>query len=99
MWIEAGFDPDSFWHQTPDTFSLAMQGVRKRLEREAELYISTAWHIGVFAAAAQAGKIKPLRHYLRKPGVAQKPNEMIAALREFQARGAKMKITRIRRSP
>ena len=97
MWVESGFDPDAFWHQTPDTFSLAMTGVRKRLEREVENQIALAWQTGAFAATAQAGKLKPLRHYLRKPGQKQSPDEMMAVLREFQARGASMKITPLKR--
>lgn len=101
MWVEAGLDPDNFWHQTPDTFSLAMKGVRKRLEREmdreSDARIALAWHTGAFAAAAQAGKLKPLRSYIRKPMPIQKPSEMLANLREFQSRGAGMRITKIKR--
>lgn len=96
MWVEAGFDPDAFWHQTPDTFSLAMAGARKRLEREAENQIALAWQTGVFAATAQAGKIKPLAHYLRKPGQRQSPEEMMAVMRSFQEGGAAMRITEIK---
>jgi hypothetical protein len=97
MWVEAGFDPDNFWHQTPDTFGLTMKGVRKRMERESDAQITLAWQTGAFAASAQAGKLKPLRSYIRKPGPVQKPSEMLAHLREFQARGAGMKITKIAR--
>ena len=97
MWVEAGFEPDAFWHQTPATFSLAMQGVRKRLERQADDQIALAWQTGVFAATAQAGKLKPLRHYLRKPAQKQSSSEMLSILREFQARGAGMKITPLKR--
>jgi hypothetical protein len=97
MWAQAGFDPDAFWHQTPDTFSLAMAGVRKRLEREADDQIALAWQTGVFAATAQAGKLKPLKHYLRKPGRKQSGEEMVAIMRQFQARGAAMKITPLKR--
>lgn len=97
MWVEAGFQPDAFWHQTPDTFSLAMKGVRKRLEREAEDAITTAYNTAALAATAQAGKLKPLRHYLRKPGQKQSPDEMMAILRMFEARGAGMKITPLKR--
>lgn len=97
MWIEAGFDPDSFWHQTPDTFTLAMKAVRKRMEREADDRVGLAWQTGVFAATAQAGKIKPLKHYLRKPGQKQSAEDMVAIMRDFQARGAAMRITEIKR--
>jgi hypothetical protein len=97
MWVEAGFDPDAFWHQTPDTFTLAMKGVRKRLEREADDRVALAWQTGVFAATAQAGKLKPLKHYLRRPGQKQSASEMLAIMRTFQAGGAAMRITEIKR--
>jgi hypothetical protein len=97
MWVEAGFDPDAFWHQTPHTFGLAMNGVRKRLEREAEERVALAWQTGVFAATAQAGKLKPLKHYLRKQGQKQSAQEMLAIMRMFQASGAKMRITELKR--
>lgn len=97
MWIEAGFDPDQFWHQTPDTFTLAMKAVRKRMERDADDRVAMAWQTGVFAATAQAGKLKPLKHYLRKPSEKQSPSDMLAVMRSFQARGSSMKITPLKR--
>lgn len=96
MWVRAGFPPDSFWIQTPRGFQLAMKGVRQRLKTEAEARTEQAWHTGAFGAAAQAGKLKPLRKYLRKSGQ-QTPAEMLAVLRSFQAKGAKMTIERIKR--
>jgi 3-hydroxy-3-methylglutaryl CoA synthase len=97
MWIEAGFDPDAFWHQTPDTFTLAMKAVRQRLERESDDRVVLAWQTGVFAAQAQAGKLKPLRHYLRKQGQRQSADEMLAIMRTFQACGAAMRISELKR--
>jgi hypothetical protein len=97
MWVESGFEPDAFWHQTPATFTLAMTGVRKRLERELDNQVALAWQSGMFSAAAQNGKLKPLKHYLRKSGAKQTPEEMLAVLRMFQDRGATMKITPLKR--
>lgn len=97
MWIDAGFDPDAFWHQTPRTFQLVMQGVRKRGERAAEDAVRQAWDVAAMTSAAQVGKLKPLRHYLskavRKP---QGPGEMLAMIKAIGA-GTDMKITRIKR--
>lgn len=99
-WVEAGFSPDDFWHQTPRSYRLIMQGVRKRLEAEGRERTRQAWETGAFSAAAQSkGGLKPLRHYLPTPTKQQTPREMLAAMREFQARGARMKITRIKRRP
>lgn len=94
MWVEAGFGPDAFWHQTPHTFALAMTGVRKRLESEADARITQAWESAAFNAAAQAGKLKPLRHYLRKAGPKQSAKDMLAAFRTLAASG-KVRITKI----
>lgn len=96
MWIEAGFNPDSFWLQTPDTFALAMTGTRKRLEREAEAALRASWHTGAFAAAAQAGKLKPLKHYQAQRDAAQEPHEMLAMLKSMGAR-SNMTIKRVKR--
>ncbi len=74
-----------------------MQGVRKRLESEARLRVRTAWETAVFVGAAWAGKLKPLSHYIATPARRQTGSEMLAILREFQAKGAKMKIKRIKR--
>lgn len=95
MWIQAGFSPEPFWDQTPRHFQLAMEGVRKRLLRDGEADLRLAWHTGGFSASASVGKLKPLRTYLAG-NKAQTPAEMLAVLRSFQAKGAKMTITRIR---
>lgn len=93
MWVHAGFSPDTFWDQTPRHFQLAMKGVRKKLEGEAQARTALAYESGAFAGLAQAGKLKRLEHYTRKGNV-QTPREMAAAI---QALGAKsnMKIRRI----
>jgi hypothetical protein len=97
MWVQAGFSPDHFWQQTPRHFQLAMQGVRKRLENESLERTKHAWETGAFVAAASAGKLKPLRHYLRTPLQKQGPREMLAAMKAHQAAGAKMTIRKIER--
>lgn len=97
MWIEAGFSPDDFWHQTPRLFQLAMQGVRKRLDREARDRTIQAWETGAFAASGAAGKLKPLKHYLPTKTSAQAPRDMLAAMLAYQANGAKMTVRKIER--
>lgn len=98
MWIQAGFPPDDFWQQTPRHFQLVMQGVRKRLESESQDQTRLAWETAAFVAAAQSGKLKPLKHYLRRPGKAQTPQEMLAAIKAIQASGANMTIRKIERT-
>lgn len=95
MWIEAGFAPETFYEQTPRHFQLAMEAVRKRLERDMEAQLTMAWNNAAFTGAAQAGKLKPLRNYLRKAPAAQKPAEMLAAMLAHQSNGVKMTVRKI----
>ena len=95
MWIQAGFAPNDFWPQTPLHFQIAMRAVRKRLEAESETRLAQAWTIAALSGAAQNGKLKPLKHYLRKQTKAQTPKEMLAAMQAYQAGGAKMTIRKI----
>lgn len=96
MWLQAGFQPDDFWHQTPLHFQIAMRGVRKRHEIEADARIAQAWSTAAFSGAAQNGKLKPLKHYLRKTVETQRPHEMLAALKAHQSNGAGMTIRKIK---
>jgi hypothetical protein len=86
MWVEAGFQPDAFWPQSPRTFQLSMRGVRKRLFSQAENDLSLAWHVGAFSGAAGAGKLKPLRHYIKKPPRKMNPKEMLANMQMLAMR-------------
>jgi hypothetical protein len=97
MWIQAGFSPDTFWHQTPAVFQLTMRGIRKRAEQELQASTRLAWETGAFSASASAGKLKPLAHYLKPATRAQTPKTMLAALMAYQAAGAKMTIRKIER--
>lgn len=77
-----------------------LAGFRRRLEREDEDRLHLAWETAALTGAAMAGKLKPFKHYRqRRNGGRQSPREMLAALRGFQAKGAKMKITRIPLAP
>lgn len=96
MWIQSGFVPDDFWHQTPRHFQLAMQGVRKRLKSEADSRTAQAWQAGAFSGLAANGKLKPLKTYLSGTK-AQTPQAMLAAMLAHQSGGAKMTIRKIER--
>lgn len=92
--MTAGFDPDSFWHQTPRGYSLAMKGVRKRRETEREEQVALAWQVAAFTASAHSKSgLKPLEHYLQRlrPQTGQ---EMLAVLKALGA-GSDMKIERL----
>lgn len=95
MWVQAGFLPDAFYSQTPRHFQLAMRGVRKRMEYDAQARTSLAYESGAFAGLAHHGKLKALKHYTRKAAV-QSPREMAALIQSIGAR-SNMKIRRIER--
>jgi hypothetical protein len=100
-WVEAGQSPEAFWTQTPVSFDAVLSGVKRRIERDVESDLWRAYTVASLSAVASAGKLKPFQHYLRKvrPAVAQTPQEMLEALRAFQAQGAGMTIKRIERKP
>ncbi len=82
MWVQSGFDPDPFWEQTPRHFQLIMEGVRKRMKFDADARTSLAYESGAFAGLAQAGKLKALKHYLKKQPTGKMSNqEMLANMR------------------
>lgn len=58
--------------------------------------IAVAWHQAAMGAAASAGKLKALKHYLPKqPKRAQTPAEMLEVFRAIQARGVPMNIQQV----
>lgn len=84
MWIQGGFSPDSFWHQTPLHFQLAMRGVRKRLENESEARLHLAYETGAFSGLANHGQLKALANY--KPKKPQTVKDAIEVLKGLGAR-------------
>jgi hypothetical protein len=101
MWVEYGFQPDAFWHQTPLHFQLALDAVRDRVKFEREESLFLAYNTAALSSAASAGKLKPFDHYRKRLSpkkLAQTPSEMLEVFREFQARGAPMTIRRVERT-
>jgi hypothetical protein len=73
-----------------------MEGAALAAKRRLESETATAWQTAAFGAAAFAGKLKKLNHYLpQKPVKPQTPQEMIAILQELRDRGAPMNIRRV----
>ena len=96
MWVDAGFEPDSFWHQSPRTFQVSMAGGRKRMEREAEAQFRLAYETAALVATAQAGKLKKFEHYV-KPKVESvaSPERLVATLQAMG--GGTMKVRKVKR--
>jgi len=100
--VSAGQTPDTFWTQTPATYSAVIDGVIERRKYDQDAALVDAYTVASFSAAAQAGKLKPLDFYrrrMRAKSLAQTPNEMLEVFREFQSRGAPMTIRRVERKP
>ena len=66
-----------------------------KLKREAEL--GAAYNVAALSAAASVGKLKKFDHYLAQTRghQPQGPAEMLATMKELQARGAPMTIRRV----
>lgn len=58
--IEAGFDPTSFWALTPKTYMLYMNAARKRMERERNEFAWLAWHTAYLPRTKRPIKIEKL---------------------------------------
>lgn len=62
MWCEAGFDPDSFWQQTPWSFQAAMRGrERARASQAKALMIGSVQDAYYGEAFARTKDINRLR--------------------------------------
>lgn len=90
-WVECGFDPDAFWHQTPLSFQTALRGVRARREHESKAATALAWQFAVFNGIRQSKQgLKPLDHYLREERRRQSTEEMRANLLILAQRANRM---------
>lgn len=69
-----------------------MEGAALAAERRADLALFQAWHGEAFA---REKRLKSLSKYTVRKPQKQGPEELLAAMREFQARGAKMTIRRV----
>lgn len=75
-----------------------MEGAARAAKRRGEAAAYQAWQTGFFSGLAHAGKLKKADHYIKsakRSAPARHPSEMLAAMREFAARGAKMSFKRV----
>jgi hypothetical protein len=73
-----------------------MEGAARAAKQRHESETVLAWQTAAFSAAAQAGKLKKLEHYLPKqPRKAQTTSEMLAVLKGMASSGAPMNIRQI----
>lgn len=73
-----------------------MQGRSKAARRESERELWAAYHTGLFAAAAQAGKLKPLKSYWASLfGERNDPASLLGAFMALKDRGVPMNIKKL----
>ena len=88
MWAEAGFDPDSFWNQTPRRLDAILTGYVQRRRIEAEQAISTAWHTEAFARVKRLPTLDKALGRKPPPPKDQSNDELLAAMRTWAAMSA-----------
>ncbi len=91
------FPSETFFEQTAVTYAASLQGRESARNIRAEQDISLAWHIAAFGMAAYAGKLKPLKKYLKptEAPVLQSGEQMLEALESLKASGTPMDIKQI----
>lgn len=72
-----------------------MEGVKIRTEAGAEAALLKAYQTGAFSGLAYHGKLKRFSAYNGRSDTAQKPGEMLAALKTMGA-GSNMKVRRVK---
>lgn len=94
VWVEAGQDPASFWDQTPRTFAAVLEGCERRERRSYELATFQAWQA---ERMSREKRLKPVAKYVGelRPPKRQTPGEILANLREMNARGSPMTIRKV----
>lgn len=99
LWGQAGFEPESFWRQTPRTLDAALSGYRAR--RRADLETAT-YHARLAAALDRWPKNKflpALKELLAPPkprDAKQSTDDMLAAFQDMRAAGAPITIKKVR---
>jgi hypothetical protein len=58
-----------------------MDGAAERMKADSDNRTAQAYESGLFAAIAQGGKLKPLKHYLRSEPRKMSAKEMLANMR------------------
>src|SRR3546814_8495349 len=91
LWSEAGFDPDSFWRQTPRTLKAIMAGYSARVKWDHRERMSAAWHGAAFERSKKMPKLTEVLGDAEKPK--QRSNDkMLKMLRSIQKQRDGQKI-------
>ena len=87
-WCSAGYDPDSFWRQTPRSYTSAMGGALDRLRRDGERDLALAHTVASFT---RAKKLEPLERYLPARPKTRRGGDMLTALKSIAAATAELR--------
>src|SRR3546814_270114 len=94
LWSEAGFDPDSFWRQTPRTLEAIMAGYSARVKWDHRERMSAAWHGAAFERSKKMPKLTEVLGDEEKPK--QRSNDqMLQMLRSIQKQSGGLKIVKV----
>src|SRR3546814_4491365 len=83
LWSEAGFDPDSFWRQTPRTLKAIMAGYSARVKWDNRERMSAAWNGEAFERSKKMPKMTEVLGDEEKPKK-RSNDKMLQMLRSIQ---------------
>lgn len=80
--MEAGFDPDAYWRQTPRLFDIAIRARIRVKEQDQQGRAWLAWHIAALPKMKRFPSLKDLLGIKRKAKL-QTPDEIEAGLKRM----------------
>src|SRR3546814_4003236 len=94
LWSEAGFDPDSFWRQTPRTLKAIMAGYSARVKWAHRERMSAAWHGAAFERSKKMPKLIEVLGDEAKTKQ-RSNNQMLQMLRSITKQRGGLKIVKV----
>ncbi|GLK49489.1 hypothetical protein GCM10017620_24620 [Brevundimonas intermedia] len=82
MWVEAGFDPESYWRQTPRLYDIAIRARIRVREQEQQGRAWLAWHVAALPKMKRFPGLKELLGQRPKARV-QTPSRIEAELKRM----------------
>lgn len=80
--MEAGFDPDAFWRQTPRLFDIAIRARIRVKEQDQQARAWLAWHVAALPKMKRFPGLSDLLGIKRKAKL-QTPDEIEAGLKRM----------------
>lgn len=83
QWVEAGFPPSDFWHQTPRRLFIILKSVAASIEARRDELIWHAYHV---ACLSKAEPMPPLESLLENPTTKAPPMQPAEDASELERR-------------